>query len=706
MAGITHCELRTSGSNSECASKNSHNDASHALAKAAIPIVGEYPAGVAREGKTDVKRVAQPTRHQNGDGLDGERLNWLQQALLQALPAIMHANNSHSHAQDEASIKTDQEAVQKELKDKEFGPATQSTYYSLISYLEQKAVPEQLSKMSLLGVQIKASKELGFSDPNKIHLGIDPSRPPSNQALDKLIATSDWIELSRKAIDQKEKVLIATATTKLTTEIKSLNLPQSWLKGKEADPAQWISTTDQAIQLALQARSYIETADYINFSTAGAFPIDLPPNTTLIRDSSNHIRTIKLDLPSTMDPTSADYQTKMSKLSGWLKIKGKTMEPILQQIRLSQEHPEQSLFWGDQEVQNVAGRFDRTGSFLGLAQKGEKPGTGEHFEDTNLVRSRMDVKTENGRVVVKQTVQADVVPWLSYQNLTGVTQHGKDLIIQHSFAPSDWLMVKDLNGEEFLQAKDLQIDTAIEKAGYYGSKALMGALDVAMTATGVVEIGLALKAARVGARAADLTAAASAETAGQAGKVVLTEAIQNGLADGIKANSALVADRATEQALLDSQSGVQNALKTAAKLKSSPPFQIVHGALKASAGLAGIVNNAGARDTAIGADINDARSVYFVADTFAGLGLATLGKTALGKSFAQVESSQTLEPIPANFKATLKAAQITSQYSQYGFTALTFHDIYEEWQESHTRDGGNLARLIKDAEEDSALKPQ
>lgn len=562
--------------------------------------------------------------------LEGEELNrarYLQDTLKSLATVYLDAQHG-----DKKEILQTKEQLQKERDAGVFGPATREAYKKYVNWLE-KAVPETIREMSSLeralppGCPIELpldrydrpiSPELfrALSAEGKVSLDmkLTTDKVPTDKQLDKLSDAYSWLGASNEsaaaALNKQRDVY-------LNKLIADNGLGEKWKLREGDDPANWRASAAEMIDLAVRTRNYVEAT--LSLYKRGDFPLDLPPGTRLIiegrkepitdrelndqsirdllKKDDTRISAVKLDLPEDLRQESVANGQKIDRLRAWLGRHGDKVDQAVRELVKVEKNPESVVMFGDQEVGKRKAVLDSDGNFVRLLNGPAK--NGEVTKDTNLLG--YDFKVEQlsdgplkGKYKITQTIQAENAPIWAYQNIRalGIEQVGKPMQVDERLSPEraaahygvtlaqlkemiekkqlqtekdksgkevvicpkildgdSFVPVKNGGGIEIMKAKELESFKTMQQVWYYGEKSISITMDAAMFVSGTIEVHAAYKAAQVAAAGVRLT-------------------------------------------------GTQ-ALKEMGK-----------GSLRAGVALAGVFNNAGARDN----PINVARGLYFLGD--------------------------------------------------------------------------------------------
>lgn len=629
---------------------------------AARPVEAPRPADAPARPVEAARPADAPARPQDRPGAlqgdDAKRATYLQQTLFNMAPMFAQVKYTEEELktmkpEDRLNkAKKQIEEMQKELKDEQgpppvFGPATQKYYQQYTEWL-QRAVPETVRELDSLklaippGAPIELPKDaegrtmnpelykaLAADKELALDLQVKPGQLPTDAQLNKLDATFNWLARSNESANEARSRQRDAVVTRL---IKENGLPEAWNKKPGDDPNSWRASAEEMVDLALRTRNYVEAMQSLyKASKDGDFPIDLPRGTKLIMEApggrekvitdqqlndpstrwllkEGKIKEVQLDLPADLRQENPANAEKIQRLRQWLNDNGDRIDKSVSRLKDYQANPDAIIMFGDSEVRNGKALMDKDGNFVRLVDGRYQAKPGEQIKDCNLVG--YDFQAEQvkdgpnaGKIRVTQTINAEHAPPWAYQNIRafGVEKLGSMKVDEKFLDPDDFVPVRHGDKIEMIKAKNLASFRAAEEFAYYGEKGLSITMDVAMTATGLVEVGAALKGARIAA------------------------------------------------------SGAQAALRLTA---TEAAWEIGKGTVRVGVGAAGLFNNAGARDTNWGQTLNTARGIYFLGDV--GLGLANTGWNLFraGKAAEAMTSAQKVHTIIHGQKATETAAAI------------------------------------------------
>ncbi|MBS1996557.1 MAG: hypothetical protein JSS86_09615 [Cyanobacteria bacterium SZAS LIN-2] len=567
-----------------------------------------------------------------------ERLSYLQATVGNFLPLVMAPDKGPADSALTASIARRQESIRQEAQRGEFGPETKLAYQQYVQWLEKKALPATARDLQYFNLPADDPSGKGPKAPGK-ELNINTGVIPDDSQLQRIDDAVKWAQAADARVQVAQQEVLKKVDTEFVDTVKRLHLPPGWIEDMERDHNRWRSSVGMLTDRTLTARSNIEILDELRRAGGGDLLSGVLPSTTSVtRDKNGKISAVHLDLPQTWDLTKPENKGRAEQLQALVAETNALLRPVTPQLQDVASHPERALSWGDTEMKGTRGLFSSSGEFLGLIPKDAPVPAGQRAEDVNLLQSRFSIEEKNNKIIVHQEVQAQSVPWWGYQNMIGVSDVGNKIDITRTYYPTDTVVVRTDSGYEVKQARDLGSYKNWQMGKYYGEKALMTALDVGMVVSGTIEVGAAVKAARMSGLG--LT---GLEVLGRSG------AQKAFTAEGLELSSRMLAGQAGK------------------------------GLLRTTVGGAGLLNNAGSRESSFGQNVNTARSVYFLADASIGLGATgwRATRSLLGGESAINAGKSSIAGLTAGSRADnfYKLSHGLFKVSEYGFIPLAASDL-------------------------------
>jgi len=554
------------------------------------------------------------------------RMSSLQDTLTSFMPGIRDFKpKSETPEGREEEFKTfkeklqkDQEEIKKEKERGVFGPATNKAFQEYKDWLEAKAVPSALISLDCMQLPIpdgcplklpmdknqrainpELFKAITAGGDQRLDLGINAGKIPTDEDLQKLDSTLGWVERSTQRI-QTEKEKLQDEGLKKIIELNGL--PKGWLEGRDKDPAAWRSSASDMIDLSLRTRNYVEAMQALFKDTQnrwGDFPVKFPPGTKVTVDyrgqekvltdaelndpneryilKNSTIKNVSLDLPEDLRQDHPANAQKIERLRQWLKDNGEQVDQAVLAYSKALDNPDGILMFGDREFpEGWRAKLNAKGEMTAMVSPNYLAKPGDNLQPANLLGCDASVsRDKDGNYIFTQTVRAENAPPWAYLNMRflGVQRVGEPMAIDSSkpYKPDDFVPVRDGEKISLIQAKNVEAFLNNQRLFYYGEKGLTLAMDGAMLVSGTIEVGAAIKAGRLAAAAA-----------GQGLKLAAKDA----------AIGLTKAEVRWEAAKAFTRVGVAGA---------------------------GIFNNAGARATDWGQTVNTARGLYFLGDISQGL---------------------------------------------------------------------------------------
>lgn len=464
---------------------------------------------------------------------------------IQALPNSRREEAVTRLKQEQSDAIRDRQAkLQQEREAGVFGPASKSALNDYIQWMK-RAVPDAVLQLDSLLIALPPGcpvelpvdryqrainpelyKAMASSGRLKLDLDLDTDKIPSRDQLDKLDGIFDWLA---KGQDRIKEAQALEQDRILNSLIDDLGMTRQWQRKSGEDPASWRASAAEMVDLATRTRNYIEAMQSLyKASKDRDFPLALPPGTKLtiehdgktfeIADSAlnapNNIKLLRegtlkkvhLELPQDLQQEKLSNEGKVANLRTWLKKYGDKVDQAIGEL----VRPE-PLMYGDQEIRNGKGRFNNEGEFVGIVDpKRFKAGENDKLKDVNLVGYDFDVReiTEGpnkGKFEITQTVTAENAPWYAYQNFRslGVEKLGTMPIKPRIVDADAFLAVRNGNEVQVVKASNLGSFKSAQKFNYIGEKVVSTTMDAAMLVSGSIEVGAAIKGARLSAVGAE-----------------------------------------------------------------------------------------------------------------------------------------------------------------------------------------------------------
>jgi hypothetical protein len=546
-----------------------------------------------------------------------KRNTFVQELLINLAPGYTQAKVKAGEKVDPLKLPPEvtkrQEELRKELEAGTFGPATKAAFKDYLEWAEKLAVPEAVRTMARMvlsippGCPIKVPvdelmrtirpdlyKALANSNSLTLKLDIDPNQLPSEGSLKKMDMVTDFLNNCNESVATARQ----KSREKLVNDlIDDLGLPKPWKRKPGDNLADWLDSAEDTVDVAVRSRNYVEAMiSLYKKDSSGKFPLELPPNSSIvvqlengdqrtitadeIKDSDVRallktatLKHINMDLPTDLRQKAPGNADRLEANKKWLDQIGPPVDQAVAALVAVDKNPHAALMFGDIEVRNARGRFDKEGHFLGVVGPDYIAKQGDDLRPMNLIGCDWSYEKitegENaGKWKITQTVRAENAPFWAYQNarFLGVQRVGEPMVLEEKIV-EEGAFVPVRNGDkiEIIQATEGQLRTFLrtQQFEYYGEKGLVATLDAAMIVTGTIEIGAACKGARLAAV------------------------------------------------------GAEQALKLTGEQAA---WAMTKGAIRVGVGITGVFNNAGARDTDWGRLVNIGRGLYFLGDITLGGG--------------------------------------------------------------------------------------
>jgi hypothetical protein len=495
-----------------------------------------------------------------------------QRLLLSALPVIDPVSG-FKRSQLVSQEMNELQKAGEEKRTAQFGTESQKGLEQYKQYLLQRlqSTAGELSSMIIQppeGLPIAVPRRDGQAMPSsefltsvargesKPELGLNKQGLPDLKQAENISALQNWLIA---AGDRLTAARLVRIDEHLNQTIKGLNAPEGWLLKPGENKESWRGAAIEGTDLVQSIERRVKEADYLA-RTAHGFQYELPPGVFVkSRDRKGNIVDLEIKIPDTPNPEDAKTANVFRLWRQWLREDEPRAEQAIKHLQWVVQNPHQILGWKDTEVPAVKDQkthkyvraqasFDECGHFKAIVDPTKitkKPP--EIYKDMNLLEERFKAHMENGKVVVENSVQAQLVPNgpLGYQNMWADNVGAAADTKKQRYEPNDYVAVDVGTGIELMQAKDLIAFARTEKVMHYGSKAIFAALDVGMAATGSIEVLAATRELRalslVGGEIAGQAASHLAKQ--QAAKLLRDGAVKAGAgSSGFELNSAAAAE--------------------------------------------------------------------------------------------------------------------------------------------------------------------
>lgn len=490
----------------------------------------EQPRLAAAEHQRPVEAPRPPER-ESPPPLTAEQryfAQFYQQRFLDNLSTITTRADGQSPEQFQQQVAARAEAIKKEMERGEFGPESQAAFKDYLQWLQKKAIPGMVSELSSSGVGLPAGSPVEIPLENgrrisvedyisriingrlPVDLQLDPTRPPTLEEAQRLENAVDWMGRGAAAIKDARLQALDNEIERL---IKERGLPAGWLyNGADgADKMAWRASVTAMLEVTLGVGRSIDIIQKLGL------PIPLPEGVRTVRQPDGSTKVV-VDLPNDTRLNDPSNLLRMQRLQEWLEKVQPLIKNAVDQLQVK---PHEILAWGDLAIPNVRNRiglevsaqatFDANGRLTGIIDPTkDKPADGESARDVNLLEQRFTATVlPNGDIEVRQTVQAQHVPFYGYLN-SGAENVGQPADIPpRTLKPDDMVAVRTGSGVQYMLARDLPNFIATQRAWHYGEKVVTAAVDLTMLAAGAFKSGGAALALR------ELTIAELAGTGGR-----------------------------------------------------------------------------------------------------------------------------------------------------------------------------------------------
>jgi hypothetical protein len=396
----------------------------------------------------------------------------------------------------------------------------------------------------------------------QLDLGLDKDKAPSDQDIQKLQSTFQWMQECSKRVTGAQNIIDdRQITSNLEKNTKAKGWPQTWLDEFKKDPDGARESAQQMIDLAQKTENYGLALSELGKASGGKFPQVLPPGTTTDKNGELHF-----DFPQSLKQRDPANQKKIDDLHRWFSDEGVKIDQALTQYKIADASPEKIVFFGDSELPagykallekntnrllavvnqtDLQGKdgckalVDKDNQLITLSSAAEveaKQGKLEEGQryvdfnvaDTNLIAARFKVRTQKNpntgedKIIVSQSLQAEHGELWNYENI-GVAKIGKPKVFDGNteqyknekvYKPDDFVPVLTGVGMKLVPAKELEDFRSNQQIWYYGMKAGVAAMDATMVVGLAIGVGEEYFAGRLATRRAMITIAKEAAVAG------------------------------------------------------------------------------------------------------------------------------------------------------------------------------------------------
>jgi len=403
------------------------------------------------------------------------------------------------------------EKLKKERERGEFGPATRRAYEEAIKSLKSDIADTlaNLDKQALpippgcpvplprdkSGLPVIDGYYRSLISTHRLapDINFDTDSAPSSRDLDRLTNIALWLSDASGSM--------SSATRKFESEqliraIEKLNRP-GWGPPRDGNLDQWYQAAASMVDLTMKVRNYAETISSLHkaggeFPDGGIKPENFPG--TLKFDDKGKIVDIKLDLPEDLRQTP-ENMSKIKRLQDWLDKYHERVDQAITEITRAADNENRLLIWQDIGGSGTV-KLEKDGKVISPLVKDRIAGEEKKF---NLTECRFDVESlPDGRIKVTNSRQFQYSHWYNYQDI-GADDIGKPVKGEERiYNPYDFVPVVKGGKIEIMRADQLSSWRHWQMAKHYGEKIATGLLDVGMLLTGTIEVGAAVKAARMG----------------------------------------------------------------------------------------------------------------------------------------------------------------------------------------------------------------
>ncbi|GEM_PF-3185284 len=372
------------------------------------------------------------------------------------------------------------EAIQAEMREGRFGPATARAYSDYVRWLQSDALPGTQRLSLQVGIYSPADTPLLLpSDPRRggrpmdpteysaliiqgqapaLNLGLHTDRPPTREELARLGQAVDWMNRAGDRIqDARRDYEIDHVFPAI---IEQNHLPEGWRWQPGTDREAYRARFRRVSDAALRMRNLIIAVHDSGLIT-NVGNLDLPPGVRIVTDSANKVVRVDMNLPATLS-VAPENQPQTRAIEQWLATRGREVQSRIDEVVGRLDRPQNFLYWGDVEVPGYTVR-----------------GADGREHRCNLLEGRFDVQEEGGKIKVTYRMTPQNAQWFSYLNLVGV-QDVTAARFQETrlYDPEEFVVVRrGMQAVELVKAKDLAAWRASQMLWHYGEKTGIIAMD-------------------------------------------------------------------------------------------------------------------------------------------------------------------------------------------------------------------------------------
>ena len=411
----------------------------------------------------------------------------------------------------EEKIAQRQEAIRQELEGKppggqKWGKESQEAFRDYLNWIQSKVVPTTVTELSQAGLVGPAGNPVPINgrsvadlqtdiitERTRVDLGIDYHQIPNIATAEKIESTINW---ANKSMDEVQELKLARRDKQLAEMIDKMGFPAQWHFQEGQDRTAWRASVGEMIDLYSRIKRAVDVID------SNKIPVGNPPGSKIqSRDSNGRIEQMILAMPADLRQLNPANAIIIEQSRKWLAMADERIKNALKDRNLP------ALAYTDTVVPQVTdstgkrisaqARLDENGQLIDLINPSNiPPDLRKNAHDVNLLEERYTTELlPNGNIKVIQNIQAQSVPFFSPQNLI-YSNVGKPMqLSEREYKPDDLVQVKNGNSTEYVMAKDLPGLQESQKLGFYGQKALVLGMYVAMLAMGSIQISAAIKGA-------------------------------------------------------------------------------------------------------------------------------------------------------------------------------------------------------------------